>query len=67
MEIKGEWILVAFNPIVGSAVSLEPLREAHRMGYRVGTLCASEMGEGVYRKMGFRAYCPLRMYLWVNQ
>ena len=38
---------------IGTAVTLEPLLAARRLGYRVGRLPASEMGYPIYRKMGF--------------
>jgi GNAT superfamily N-acetyltransferase len=47
---------------VGAAVSLAALREARRQGYHFGVLGASEMGESVYRRLGFKRYCFLQMY-----
>ena len=49
---------------IGAAISLEPLLEAHRIGCRIGTLCSSEMGQGVYRRLGFREYNKMSMYIW---
>jgi GNAT superfamily N-acetyltransferase len=47
---------------IGAAMTLAPLCEAHQRGYRVGVLSPSEMGLGVYRRLGFRPYCTLRFY-----
>jgi predicted GNAT family acetyltransferase len=51
---------------IGTAMTLEPLREARRMGYNVSTLCSSEMGRGVYERLGFREYCRIAMYCWLG-
>jgi predicted acetyltransferase len=40
----------------------EASREASEQGYHFGVLGASEMGEGVYRQLGFEQYCLLQMY-----
>jgi GNAT superfamily N-acetyltransferase len=50
---------------IGTALTLAPLLEARRRGYRVGTLQSSPMGFPVYQRLGFREVCsPLEMYLW---
>lgn len=54
----------ARNQGIGYAVTLEPLKAALALGYRVGTLQASKMGEPVYRKMGFIGCGKLTSYQW---
>jgi predicted acetyltransferase len=48
---------------VGAAMTLAPLREARAMGYRIGILHSSEMGLGLYRRLGFQEYCKLSHYV----
>jgi GNAT superfamily N-acetyltransferase len=52
---------------LGTALTLAPLLDAREMGYRVGTLQASEMGVPVYRRLGFQQVCQLGNYLWKGQ
>ena len=47
---------------IGTAISLAPLREARDMGYKVGVVHSSEMGLGVYRRIGFEEYCKIGIY-----
>jgi GNAT superfamily N-acetyltransferase len=50
---------------IGTVLTLVPLLEARRRGYRVGTLQSSPMGFPVYKRLGFREVCsPIEMYLW---
>ncbi len=49
---------------IGSAVVLAALRDARAQGYRVGVLGASQMGYGVYRRLGFQQYCLLQSHTW---
>jgi len=49
---------------IGRAMTVVPLLEARAMGYRIGVLHASPMGEGIYRRLGFREYCTLARYAW---
>jgi ribosomal protein S18 acetylase RimI-like enzyme len=57
-EVRGQGI--------GTAVVLAALRDAHAMDYRIGILQASELGYRVYRRLGFRDYGKLSVYLWEN-
>ena len=47
---------------IGSAMTLAPLREARREGYRIGTLQSSPMGYAVYEGLGFRETCSFSLY-----
>lgn len=52
---------------IGAAVTLAPLLEARKMGYRISILQASHLGYGVYRRLGFQDYGKLNVYLWKNE
>jgi hypothetical protein len=49
---------------IGTAVTLVPLLHALELGYRIGTLQASEMGIGVYARLGFRQVCTFSHHAW---
>ena len=49
---------------IGTEMTLKPLKEARDMGYRVGVLGSSEMGYGVYRRLGFEEYWKMSVYIW---
>ncbi|MDD5232894.1 MAG: GNAT family N-acetyltransferase [Syntrophales bacterium] len=49
---------------VGAAMTLKPLDSAREAGLRTAILHSSEMGLPVYKKLGFREYCRLDVYLW---
>jgi GNAT superfamily N-acetyltransferase len=49
---------------IGAALSRAGLRAARDLGYRLGVLQSSAMGEGVYRRLGFQQYCTLSLYFW---
>ena len=52
----------------GLTISRTALIDAFEMGYRVGVLQASSLGERVYRKLGFQKYCDIISYaLNVNE
>jgi GNAT superfamily N-acetyltransferase len=51
---------------LGTAITLTPLQEAHRLGYRYGVLFSSPMGLGIYKSIGFQQYATGRCYLWPN-
>lgn len=52
---------------IGTAMTLAPLLEARSLGYRIGVLGATPLGEGVYRKLGFEEYCKLSYYSWKKE
>ena len=52
---------------IGTALTLEPLREARETGYRIGILHPSEMGVGVYGRLGFEECCKLSCATWTGE
>ena len=51
---------------IGAAVTWAALVEARRLSYGLGVLQASSQGYDVYRRLGFRDYGKLNVYLWEN-
>jgi GNAT superfamily N-acetyltransferase len=49
---------------LGGAVTEAGLRLMEHEGYRWGVLFSTELGEPVYRRLGFRTYCTISRYLW---
>jgi ribosomal protein S18 acetylase RimI-like enzyme len=47
---------------LGTALTLAPLLDARQAGYRIGVLQSSEMGFGVYKRMGFRHLCQIENF-----
>jgi GNAT superfamily N-acetyltransferase len=54
----------ARNKGLGFAVTQAALKDGRALGYRVGILQASKMGEPVYKRMGFKEYCRVSSYQW---
>jgi len=46
----------------GLTISKVALIDALKMGYKVGVLQASSLGERIYRKLGFKKYCDIISY-----
>jgi GNAT superfamily N-acetyltransferase len=49
---------------IGTALSRAGLLAARDLGYRLGVLQSSAMGERMYRRLGFARYCTLGLYFW---
>ena len=52
---------------MGAAVTLEGLREARELAYRIAVLQSSAMGFGVYRRLGFEQYRTCSIYVGTCQ
>lgn len=48
---------------LGAYATAEPLRRARELGFRTGILQSSEMGEGVYKALGFKSFGSLPLYV----
>jgi predicted N-acetyltransferase YhbS len=51
---------------IGSALTIEELKDAMALGYNIGVLRSSEMGYQVYSRLGFKDYCIIERYVWVS-
>jgi GNAT superfamily N-acetyltransferase len=49
---------------LGAAMTRRALREARATGCRAAVLCASDLGRGVYERLGFREACRVSTYVW---
>lgn len=49
---------------IGAAMTFYALREAGALQYRVAILSPSEMGIGIYRRLGFQEYYKTQFYTW---
>lgn len=47
---------------IGAAITLRPLQEARKMGYRIGVLQSSDMGINVYKRLGFKHVCQIENF-----
>jgi ribosomal protein S18 acetylase RimI-like enzyme len=47
---------------IGAALTLKPLQDAHKRGYRLGTLQSSDMGFNIYKKLGFKHICQIENF-----
>ena len=52
---------------IGSFMTLVPLHEARKMGYKAGTLQSSKKGFSVYQKLGFRKLCQIDYFSWYKE
>jgi hypothetical protein len=57
----------ARNKGIGYAVTQKTLLEGKKLGYRIGILQASQMGEPIYKRMGFKEYSQNRSYVWLPE
>lgn len=49
---------------IGAAMTLRATREARAAGYRIAVLTASQLGSGIYRRLGFQECCQVSTYAW---
>ena len=52
---------------IGMAMTLAPLREARDIGFRISVLHPSDMGRGVYRRLGFEDHGNLSHGIWFGK
>ncbi len=49
---------------IGTAITMAPLLDAQKRGFKIGILNSSEHGFNVYRRIGFKKTCEWRQYVW---
>jgi GNAT superfamily N-acetyltransferase len=50
------------NMGIGKKITLAPLLGAKQLGYKIGGLFATELGEKIYSRLGFKKYCDFDIY-----
>jgi hypothetical protein len=61
IEENGAEFLMAFGRAARAEYATTGARD---LGYGVGVLGSSEMGYGVYHRLGFRENCRIGLYEW---
>jgi GNAT superfamily N-acetyltransferase len=49
---------------IGAAITLAPLLDARKMGFRIGILQSSDMGFKIYQRLGFKELCRMQHWYW---
>ncbi|MEZ4865585.1 MAG: GNAT family N-acetyltransferase [Caldilineaceae bacterium] len=49
---------------IGAAMTIAPLHDAMHIGYKIGTLQSSEMGQSVYKRIGFEHVCQMEHFYY---
>jgi GNAT superfamily N-acetyltransferase len=52
---------------IGAAITRAAIAEASACGYRMAILHSSELGENMYRGLGFQAVCAIGQYVWAPE
>ena len=47
---------------IGAAITLQPLLDARKLGYRAGILQSSDMGLSVYKRLGLKHLCQMENF-----
>ncbi|MFX1574971.1 MAG: GNAT family N-acetyltransferase [Promethearchaeota archaeon] len=49
---------------IGTAITFASLNEAKKLGYETAVLHSTEMGLNMYKRMGFKKYCTIELFIW---
>lgn len=52
------------NRGIGKTITLAPLLTAEKIGFKIGGLFATQLGEMVYRRLGFKKFCNFDIYYY---
>jgi len=52
------------NRGIGKTITLASLLTAEKMGFKIGGLFATQLGEMVYRRLGFKKFCNFDIYYY---
>lgn len=52
------------NRGIGKMITLAPLYDAKKIGYKIGGLFATQLGERIYRRIGFKEVCNFDIYFY---
>ena len=65
-EIMNVGVILEYrNRGIGTAITMAPLLQAKKKGYKISILCSSELGFKVYSQIGYKECGKYNQYIYI--